>query len=179
MLVKQYPILIEIKYKNTTVFSEICLNIYFYTKHAVFTGLDINRIVRLGNTVLDNFILWIWGVVVVFFDVPCTYVLPSWFMSLPDKKCIWLKLLTQLASVSDSFLLTASCCCRALRLFIIKNTETGIPAIAFDSTLEFFIRCTAPVMDDKYYGICILSFLIIIFNNTGLFWEVILTSIKC
>lgn len=153
------------------------MNIYFYTKRVVFTGVGMNRIVRLGNTVLDNFILWIWGVIVVFFDVPCTYVLPSRFMSLSDKKCIWLKLLTQLASVSDSFLLTASCCWRALRLFIIKNTETGIPAIALYSTLEFFIRCTAPVIDDKYYRICILSFLIIIFNNAIIFWEVIITSI--
>lgn len=57
----------------------------------------------------------------------------------------------QLASVSDSFLLTASCCWRALSLFIIKNTQTGTPAIALYSALVFFIRYTAlkPVMDDK------------------------------
>lgn len=48
----------------------------------------------------------------------------------------------QLASVSDSFLLTTSCCWQMLCLFIIKNTETGTPAIAFYSALEVFIRYT-------------------------------------
>lgn len=73
----------------------------------------------------------------------------------------------QLASVSDSFLLTASCCWRALSLFIIKNTEPGIPATGLYSTLELFIRCTAlkSVMDDKHYRICILPFLIRIFKQ--------------
>lgn len=58
----------------------------------------------------------------------------------------------QLASVSDSFLLTASCCWQVLCLFIIKNTETGTSAIAFYFALEIFIRYTTikPVMDGKH-----------------------------
>lgn len=72
-----------------------------------------------------------------------------------------------LASVSDSFLLTASCCWRALSLFIIKNTETGISAIALYSALEFFIRYIAlkTVVDEKHCRICILNFLIRIFKQ--------------
>lgn len=72
-----------------------------------------------------------------------------------------------LASVSDSFLLTAGCFWQALSLLIIRNTETVIPVIALYFTLEFCIQCTVlkPVIDEKHDRICIISFLIIIFKQ--------------